>query len=297
MADQTPLLTTEDLEQLQLKILERGQPSRHVVASPLMGQQPSVFRGRGMELEDVRAYQTGDDVRRMDWRATARSGKPIMKVFREERNRELFLVIDRGPGMRFGTRGELKAARAVRVAALLAFSSLAVREPVAGIVVDDREQFFPPARRLEGVLTILRAACAPLPASPSAVAVETLLEQIDRAAERGSRICLISDFAQWREEHLPLLLHLAVRHKVLALRIVDPGEEELPDAGKIRVVSPATGTMRIVDTSDAALRARYANAMTYRSAALEGLFKRAGIALRQVHTHRDILQEMDGLDF
>ncbi len=297
MPDPTPLLTTEDLEQLQLKTLERGQSSRHVVASPLVGQQPSVFRGRGMELEDVRAYQTGDDVRRMDWRATARSGKPIMKVFREERSRELFLVIDRGPGMRFGTRGELKAARAARVAALLAFSALAAREPVAGIVVDDREQLFSPARRLEGVLTLLRAACAPLPESHSVVAVEALLEQIDRAAERGSLICLISDFAQWRGEHLPLLLHLAARHNVLALRIIDPGEEALPDAGKIRVVSPATGTACVVDTSDTALRTRYAKTMANRSAALGGLFGQAGITLRQVHTHRDILQEMDGLDF
>ncbi|MEQ6340792.1 MAG: DUF58 domain-containing protein [Gammaproteobacteria bacterium] len=297
MTNSTPLLTTEDLEQLQLQTLERGKPSRHVVASPLAGQQPSVFRGRGMELEDVRAYQTGDDVRRMDWRATARSGKPIMKVFREERSKELFLVIDRGPGMHFGTRGELKAARAARVAALLAFSALAAREPVAGIVVDNREQFFPPARHLEGVLALLLAACAPLPESPSTIAVETLLEQIDRTAERGSLICLISDFAQWREEHLPLLLHLTARHKVLALRIVDPGEEELPDAGKIRVVLPATGTMCVVDTSDAALRTRYAKAMAERAAALEGLFRYAGIALRPVHTHRDVLQEMDSLDF
>ncbi len=297
MTGSTPLLTTADLQELQLKTLERGQPSRHVVTSPLAGQQPSVFRGRGMELEDVRAYQTGDDVRRMDWRATARSGKPIMKVFREERSRELFLVIDRGPGMHFGTRGELKAARAARVAALLAFSALAAREPVAGIVVDDREQFFPPARRLEGVLTLLRAACAPLPESHSVVAVEALLEQIDRAAERGSLICLISDFAQWRGEHLPLLLHLAARHKVLALRIVDPGEEDLPNAGKIRVASPATGTVCVIDTSDAALRTRYAKEMADRSAVLEGLFRRAGITLRQVYTHRDILQEMDGLDF
>ncbi len=297
MTGPTPLLTTADLQELQLKTLERGQSSRHVVTSPLAGQQPSVFRGRGMELEDVRAYQTGDDVRRMDWRATARSGKPIMKVFREERSRELFLVIDRGPAMRFGTRGELKAARAARVAALLAFSALAAREPVAGIVIDDREQFFPPARRLEGVLTLLRAACAPLPESHSVVAAETLLEQIDRAAARGSLICLISDFAQWREEHLPLLLHLTARHKVLALCIVDPGEEDLPDAGKIRVASPTTGTICIVNTSDAALRIRYAKAMADRTALLEGLFRRAGITLRRVYTHRDVRQEMAGLDF
>lgn len=291
-----PLLSTTELEQLQWRILERRRLPRHAVAAPFAGQQTSVFRGRGMELEEVRAYQPGDDVRRMDWRATARTGRPVVKVFREERSRGLFLLVDRGPAMRFGTRGELKAARAARVAAILAFSALAGHDSVAGIVMENQERFFSPARRLEGVLPLLRAACAPLPESSPAVAAETLLEQIDRAAERGSLICLVSDFAQWRGEHLPLLLNLTAHHDVLALRIVDPGEEELPEAGKLRIVSPATGRMCVIDTADEQLRARYASAMADRSAALERLFRRAGIALHQIYTHRDVLHEMESLE-
>lgn len=290
------LLSTTELEQLQWRILEHHRLSRHVVAAPFAGWQTSVFRGRGMELEEVRAYQPGDDVRRMDWRATARTGRPVVKVFREERNRSLFLLVDRGPAMRFGTRGELKAARAARVAAILAFSALTGHDSVAGIVVEEQERFFSQARHLEGVLPLLRAACAPLPEDSQAVAAETLLEQIDRAAERGSLICLVSDFAQWREEHLPLLLNLAARHDVLALRIVDPGEEELPDAGKLRIVSPATGRTCVIDTSDEQLRARYANAMADRSDALERLFKRAGIVLHRIYTHRDVLREMENIE-
>ncbi|MDX1251480.1 MAG: DUF58 domain-containing protein [Gammaproteobacteria bacterium] len=291
-----PLLSTTELEQLQWRVLERRRLSRHAVAAPFAGQQTSVFRGHGMELEEVRAYQPGDDVRRMDWRATARTGRPVVKVFREERSRGLFLLVDRGPAMRFGTRGELKAARAARVAAILAFSALAGRDSVAGIVAGGGEEFFPPARNLEGTLALLRAACAPLPEEYKPLPIERLIEQSRRAAERGASICLISDFARLHEHHVPPLIRLATRHNVLAVRIVDPGEEELPNAGKLRIISPATGRICVIDTSDATLRARYAKAMAERSAALENLFRRAGIALHQIHTHRDVLQEMENLD-
>lgn len=287
------LLSTTELEQLQWRVLERRSLSRHAVAAPFAGRQISAFRGRGMELEEVRAYQPGDDVRRMDWRATARTGRPVVKVFREERSRGLFLLIDRSPAMRFGTRGELKAARAARVAAILAFSALAGRESVAGIVAGDREEFFPPVRTLEGTLALLRAACAPLIEGYASLAIERLIEQSGRAAERGSSICLIGDFAQWHEQHVPPLMQLATRHEVLAVRVIDPGEEELPNAGKLRIVSPTTGRTGIVDTADPKLRHRYAQMMAERAAALEALFMRAGIALRRVYTHRDIFEQME----
>ena len=191
---ENPLLSTVDLEQLQFKILERTMRSKHRVTSSVIGQHPSIFRGHGMELEDMRAYQAGDDVRYMNWRATARSGKPIMKVFREERSQGLFLMIDRRPSMHFGTRGELKAVTAARSAAILAFSALAARDSVAGMIVESDEKFFPGARDINNVLQLLRAASAPLfNAGKYTVTMNTLLPQIDRAAGRGASVCLISD--------------------------------------------------------------------------------------------------------
>ena len=198
------LLTSADLEQLQFKTLPHNLHSRHRASSAITGQCPSVFRGHGMELEDMRAYQSGDDVRYMDWRATARSGKPIMKVFREERSQGLFLMIDRRPSMHFGTRGELKAVTAARSAAILAFSALAARDLVAGMVVEYDEKFFPGARDINNVLQLLRAASAPLfNAGKYTVTMSTLLAQIDRAAGRGASVCLISDFKDLRAEHIP----------------------------------------------------------------------------------------------
>ena len=291
-----PLLSTADLEQLQFRILEQPRRSTHRAASPILGQRPSVFRGHGMELEDVRAYQAGDDVRHMDWRATARSGKPIMKIFREERSQGLFLMIDRRPAMHFGTRGELKAATAARSAAILAFSALAARDRVAGMVVEDDEKFFPGARDINNVLQLLRAASAPLHTGGQRTApMGTLLAQIDRAAGRGASVCLISDFKDMRAEHMPLLLQLTASHEVMALQIIDPAEEMLPDAGKLRMTAPNHETF-VIDTADAGLRARYAQAMAKQHADLARLFARTGISLQCLYTHKDTFEQLSSHD-
>ncbi len=289
------LLSTVDLEQLQLKILERTMRPRHRVTSPIIGQHPSIFRGHGMELEDMRAYQAGDDVRYMDWRATARSGKPIMKVFREERSQGLFFMIDRRASMHFGTRGELKAVTAARSAAILAFSALAARDSVAGMVVESDEKFFPGARDINNALQLLRAASAPLTPLPMTdqhtTTMSTLLAQIDRAAGRGTSICLISDFKDLRAEHVPALLQLTASHEVLALQVIDPAEETLSDAGKLRMTSP-NGELFVVDTADAGLRTRYAHAMAKQHADLAQLFARTGISLQHLYTHKDTFEQL-----
>lgn len=286
------LLSTTELEQLQFKTLHHNLRSRHRATSSLIGQRPSIFRGHGMELEDRRAYQAGDDLRYMDWCATARSGKPIMKVFREERTQGLFLMIDRRPSMHFGTRGELKAATAARSAAILAFSALAARDTVAGMVVENDEKFFPGARDINNVLQLLRAASAPLLMDHTHTAtMGTLLAQIDRAVGRGASVCLISDFKDLRAEHIPLLLQLTASHEVIALQILDPAEEMLPDAGKLRMTAP-NGGIFVIDTADTELRARYAQAMKEQHFDLAQLFARTGISLQRLYTHKDTFEQL-----
>ena len=290
------LLSSADLEQLQFKTLSHNLRSRYRATSAIIGQRPSVFRGHGMELEDMRAYQSGDDVRYMDWRATARSGKPIMKVFREERSQGLFLMIDRRPSMHFGTRGELKAVTAARSAAILAFSALAARDLVAGMVVECDEKFFPGARDINNVLQLLRAASAPLfNVGKYTVTMSTLLAQIDRAAGRGASVCLISDFKDLRAEHIPALLHLTASHEVLAVQIIDSAEETLSNTGKLRMISP-DGVLFVVDTADAKLRARYAQAMAKQYADLAQLFARTGIPLHRLYTHKDTFEQLSSHD-
>jgi len=295
MTINTPLLTITELESLQRQTLRFHARHRRAVASRYAGPVVSLFRGRGMELEDLRAYQAGDDVRHMEWRATARSGRPITKVFREERQRLVYLVVDRGPTMGFGTRREIKAATAARVAALLAFSAVARQERVAGLVVNgDGEQSFPATRTLDGVLRLLRAAIAPLAMTQSTNSAFSALERLDRAAERGSSIYLISDFYHCEERQQPLLRHLAERCDLTAVHIVDPAEEQLSAVGHTRFRSPE-GKLYVVDTDDPRLRERYAAAMAERTAALQRLMHGAGVAVVRIHTQDDALRQLDHL--
>ena len=295
MTINTPLLTITELESLQRQTLRFHARQRRAVASRYAGPVVSLFRGRGMELEDLRAYQAGDDVRHMEWRATARSGRPITKVFREERQRLVYLVVDRGPTMGFGTRREIKAATAARVAALLAFSAVARQERVAGLVLNgDGEQDFPATRTLDGALHLLRAIIAPLATTPSPRVTLPSLERLDRAAERGSSIYLISDFHHCDERQQPVLRHLAEHCELTAVHIVDPAEEQLSAIGRTRFRSP-DGELYVVDTDDPRLRERYAAVMAERAAALRRLMHGAGVTVVRIHTHDDVLSRLDQL--
>jgi uncharacterized protein (DUF58 family) len=290
-----PLLTALELEQLQRQTLHLQARRRRAVAGQFSGPELSVFRGRGMELEDLRAYQPGDDVRHMEWRATARSGRPITKVFREERQRLVYLVIDRGPTMAFGTRREIKAATAARIAALLAFSALARQERVAGLICDnDGERCFPAARGLDGVLRLLRAAVAPIGTTLGTSAVQLSLERLDRVVERGSAVYLISDFQGLDAKQRPLLRHLAERCELSALQVVDPAEEDLGNAGRLRLRG-TNGRLYVVDSGDARLRERYAAAMAARQTKLKRMLHGAGVGLLRVTTQSDTLRQLDPL--
>lgn len=288
-----PLLTLAELERLQRQTLLRRHAPRRAVASPWSGAARSIFRGRGMELDDLRAYQAGDDVRHMDWRATARSGRPMTKVFREERQRLLYLLIDRGPAMHFGTRVETKAATAARVAAILAFSALAQQEQVAGLVLDGRrERAYAAVRRLDGVLPMLRAACAAPGADPrDAADWPAVWDDLRRNVSRGTTVCVISDLLGVNEEQRAQLWRLAALCEVIFFQIIDPAEEHLPDAGRLRLTA-GDGRIHLIDTGDKTLRERYAAAMAERAIALRRLCDNTGIRLQPVYTHRDAFSQM-----
>ncbi|HHM05504.1 MAG TPA: DUF58 domain-containing protein [Gammaproteobacteria bacterium] len=290
------LLSTADLEQLHsLTLAWRRAQGR--AGSRFAGPAPSLYRGRGMELKDMRPYQAGDDVRHMDWRATARSGRPMTKVFHEERQRLLHLVVDRRPAMFFGTRGELKAARAARAAALLAFSALAQQERVSGVTVEaGGARPFPPARELGTVLRLLQACAAPAAATGApAPTLAQALSGAERALEKGATLCLLSDFWSEGPALLDRLKALRERYPITALQLLDPADEQLPDAGLLRLRAPDSAAVHLIDSSNATLRAAYAAAMKERREALTQRFHRIGVHWRPLRTDRDMLKQMETL--
>lgn len=291
-----PLLTGHELEQLRQLALEAGDRQRLANSAPEIGYHRSTFRGQGMELHDVRPYQPGDDIRHIDWRATARSGKPSSKVFIEERARNLVLIIDRRAPMLFGTRHDLKITTAGRISALLTFSALAVRESVAGFIIEDRLLNYPAARYHDQAMPLLHRLTE-TPEQPSTAQMPALTASIQTVLQNistQSNIMIISDFHDVASDQRQLWRLLGQRYNTHAVYIIDRGEEELADIGRLRLRSPLTGRDTLIDTSDKTLRQRYAAEAARRRGKIEQLFGACDIPFRTVYTHDNVMLSLQG---
>jgi uncharacterized protein (DUF58 family) len=289
-----PLLTAADIAELagQANLLMRV-PLREV-HDHHAGDWASRWLGRGLDFEESRLYSLGDDIRDMDWRTTARTGRPHLKIYREERQPTVHLVVDRGPTMRFGTRKRLKVTQAARVAAILAFAASGQNGAI-GATLWDREDTTLAARhgRLAAVALIEQAA-APCP-PPSDPAATDSLRQADRLAmleailPRGARLVLIGDFAWLASEHVAALAQLAARFDVWAIQIVDAAERALPDMGRVRFHDMASRQDVWLDTAQASVRNACEAAFSDRLDKQAASLARAGIQYLQVDGDADDL--------
>ncbi len=300
------LLTSQDLELLrfQAQSLLKGCANG---SSPLSGEQRSLYRGLGMELDELRTYQQGDDVRHIAWRASARSNLPITKVFRAERQQRVLLLVDQHPGMGFATQGELKATCAARVTALLTFALLAQQGEVGGVVAQQQLHHFGYSNRLDQGLALIGAACA-TPATPvtpvtpvtpaqqhNTISITEFLTQAQRLSGRGDSIFIISDFSHWHESITAALLQLSETRQLTAIQIIDRGEQTLPAIGKLRLRSPYSGDEVIIDSNNAVLRQQYAAVMQEKQQQTESLLQRCGVRHLQLHTDDDIFKTLAAL--
>jgi uncharacterized protein (DUF58 family) len=258
------------------------------------GDWASRWLGRGLDFEESRAYSPGDDIRDMDWRTTARTGRPHLKIYREERQPSVHLVVDRGVTMRFGTRKRLKVTQAARVAAVLAFAASA-QNGVIGATLWDRADTTLPARHGRfAALTLIEHAAAPCPPPGDPVATDSL-RQADRLAmlqaslPRGARLVLISDFAWLTSEHISALAQLASRFDIWAIQVVDAAERALPDMGRVRFHDLASRQDVWLDTAQAAVRDGCAAAFSRRLDAQAASLARAGVPSLQIDGDADDL--------
>jgi uncharacterized protein (DUF58 family) len=214
----------------------RANRSRRARA-PLVGSHGSRFRGRGVDYQESRAYAPGDDIRNMDWRLTARSGKPYTKLFEEERERPLLLVVDTNPSMRFGTRIRFKSVQAAQLGALLAWHTVSAGDRI-GLVGfgSDRSDIRPRGGRPGALRTIRALAAGSQP--PSLAEAETLssgLERVRRIARPGSRLLLLTDGASWDEAAEGLLSRLGQHCDIALCLISDTLERTAPPPGRYRL--------------------------------------------------------------
>lgn len=257
-------------------------PPRRVRASH-GGNYLSHFKGRGMVFAETRLYQPGDDVRRMDWRVTARTDKPHTKIFQEERERPLFISVDYGPTMNFATRGVFKSVQAAKLTALLAWAAQQQGDRIGGqIFAADGCLEFKPSTGKAALLRFFNALVQPRYTSPDGNTLERALARLQHHARPGSQLYIISDFRGLNpaaENHLALL----ARHcDVVLLQIHDPLESHLPESGRYRFTDGVRDV--IVDADDKRRLHRYHQQFLQRQTHLQQLAERFGLKFWQCST-------------
>jgi len=258
------------------------------------GDWASRWLGRGLDFEESRLYSPGDDIRDMDWRTTARTGRAHLKIYREERQPLLHLVVDRGATMRFGTRRRLKVAQAARVAAVLAFAAVGHGGVIGATLWDDPDETLPAHHGRLAALGLIGQAAAPCPPLAAPAPTDALqhadrLAALEASLPRGARLVLISDFAWLGDAHETPLARLAERFDVAAMQIVDPAERALPEMGMACFHDMASGQRVWLDTARASLRSDVHNAFTQHLATQAARLARAGVRHLQLDSEADDL--------
>lgn len=255
----------------------------------MAGNYRSAFRGRGMDFEEVRAYQPGDDIRRMDWRVTARSNRPHTKLFREERERPVLLCVDSGSSMRFGTRVAFKSVQAIRVAALLGWAALENHDRIGTMIfANATPQETRPAGGKRALLHSLHLLARSSESTPVATEAAPFLQPLLRLrhlARHGCLVILISDFTGLDTAAEQQLAALAQHNEVLAIRIYDPLEAELPPPNQYAVSDGRH--VHTLWTVDQAARSRYQADFAARSEHLTSLCRSHGIRWLSMSTEQD----------
>ena len=268
--------------------------TRGLVDDVFGGEYHSAFKGRGIEFAEVRPYQIGDDVRTIDWNVSARTGEPYVKLFEEEREQTLLLVVDVSGSEDFGSERP-KRDLAAEVCAVLGFSALRNHDKVGLVMVTDRiERSVPPKKGKRHVLRLLRDLFAHVPQG-TGTDLTAALDHVLRVQRRRAIVVLVSDFLVPTERQPGLAKALRVvsqKHDVVAVRLVDPREEALPAVGLLRVVDSETGRAALVDTSSPRVRAAFARRAADRSAAVEATLKASRVDHVTLRTDEDYVEPL-----
>ncbi|MCH8018230.1 DUF58 domain-containing protein [candidate division KSB1 bacterium] len=230
--------------------------TRGLVNDIFSGEYHSVFKGRGMEFSEVREYQIGDDIRLIDWNVSARMGHPFVKVFEEERELTVMLLVDVSSSADFGTVERMKGEIAIEICALLAFSAIKNNDKVGLIIFTDRiEKFVPPKKGKTHVLRVLRELLYHEPEGKG-TDISLALEYLSRIITRRSVVFLVSDFIS--DDYQKAMQIANKRHDLVAITITDPREIELPNIGLVELEDAETGEIIMLDTADSTTRQTFA---------------------------------------
>lgn len=279
--------TSELLKRVRkIEIKTRGL-SKNIFA----GEYHSAFKGRGMTFSEVREYQYGDDIQNIDWNVTARHNRPYVKIFEEERELTVMLMIDVSASRNFGTISKLKKNQITEIAAVLAFSAIQNNDKIGVIFFSDKiEKFIPPKKGRTHILHIIRELIDFYPEDKQ-TDIEQALEYMTNSIKKRCTCFVISDFID--EHDFAHALAIANRkHDVVALRVYDPRENQLPPVGMMYLRDAETGEQMWVDTSDKKLREAYEKYAFVREKELDAIFKRSGVDVANIRSDEDYVRAL-----
>lgn len=256
--------------------------TRHLVNEVFGGEYHSVFKGRGMEFAEVREYSPGDDIRTIDWNVTARTGSPHVKLFEEERELTVMILVDASASGAFGTRVQMKRTLAAELSAVLAFSAVKNNDKVGLIIFTDRvEKFIPPRKGRSHVLRVIREVLDHEPENQG-TSINTALEFMSRVIRKRSVTFMISDFLDKNYERS--IKQASRKHDMLSFHLQDPWEIELPNLGLIQIHDGETGKTSLINTGSSSLRKNYVTKSLSRIVELQAFFKSNGLDYLPIRT-------------
>jgi uncharacterized protein (DUF58 family) len=277
-----------DTRDLLKKVRQIEIKTRGLVNQIFSGEYHSVFKGRGMEFSEVREYQYGDDIRSIDWNVSARFNHPFVKIFEEERELTVMLVVDFSRSGQFGTTTAMKNDIAAEICAVLAFSAIKNNDKVGLILFTDRiEKFVPPKKGRAHILRIIRELISFEP-SGAGTNIRQALEYLNHVHKKRTIAFVISDFID--DGYDQILRIISRKHDVIAVELSDPREETLPDAGLIKMTDAESGRERWIDTSDQRLRAAFVQYWYKRRTDRRTLFVRSKVDAIAVRIDRPYIK-------
>lgn len=273
----------KDTKELLKKVRKIELKTRGLSNHLFSGEYHSAFKGRGMAFNEVREYQAGDEIRTIDWNVTARFNHPYVKVFDEERELTVMVLMDVSASENFGTHNQHKQDLATELCAVLAFSAIQNNDKVGVIFFSDKmEKFIPPKKGRSHILMIIRELIDFKPASKGTDVAEAL-RYFTSAIKKRCTAFVLSDFISPSFEHQLKLANK--KHDVIALRLYDRHEEEFPDLGLIPMKDEESGELLWIDTGDKKVRAAFKTSALKRNAMLKDVFTKSGVDYTSIGTH------------
>ena len=283
-----------DANELLKKIRRIEIKTRGLSQNIFAGEYHSAFKGRGVIFSEVREYEPGDDVRDIDWNVTSRHNKPYVKVYEEEREMTVMLLIDVSGSRNSGAAGDIKKEKTAEIAATLAFSSIQNNDKVGVIFFSDKiEKFIPPKKGRKHILLIIREIINFEPESIG-TDIDIALRFLTNAIKKRSTAFLISDFIDDHDFFKSMSISNR-KHDLAAIQVYDRRDADMPDVGLVRLRDMETGSDIWVDTSSKSVRANYAKSWYMRQQKLVSATSRSGVDLASITTDEDFVKALLGL--